>query len=182
MPTLLGAESPTALTGTALVIGGAIGGWLLKVLESHLSQRTAFSFRFRLEKEYERYCDLWEKLVELRRKVGELSEPLGSASNFLFMQHVGDLFNAYQGAVRKGEPFMSSAVYKPAREIVRLAQSILDNERTRHSLIEQRGKCDDQMIAEKQLELDKKNDANNQEIEPLFQEVSAAIRQRVTPK
>ena len=111
-------------------------GWFLKVLSDRMSEKKLFDHRIRLEKEYELYSDLWDKLSELRRAVGQLVEPLSSTSLVRHDKDVINLFNAYQAAVRKGEPFMSSCVLNPASKIATLSRKIISNVGEQQSLSE----------------------------------------------
>jgi hypothetical protein len=40
-----------------VLLGGAVG-WLATLVTNRISSRTSFDHRFRLEKEYDRYCEL----------------------------------------------------------------------------------------------------------------------------
>ena len=70
-----------------------------------MSETTLFDHRLRLEKEYELYTSLWDKLFELRRAVGQLVAPLSDGGVVCHAEQCRALFSAYQELVRKGEPF-----------------------------------------------------------------------------
>jgi len=173
------------LLNAAIAIGSLVIGWFLKVLSDRMSEKALYDHRIRLEKEYGLYSDLWDKLFELRRAVGQLVEPLSSTSEVRHDEQTLELFNAYQAAVRKGEPFMSTSVFGPAKEIATLARKIIHNVGKQQS---PRGRCArglnseaDETCATKRIRLDEENDAAFKEIEELFQSVARAIRLRVSP-
>lgn len=173
--------SPLLLT----IFGGAIG-WFLKMLADRMSEKRLFDHRIRLEKEYGLYSDLWDKLFELRRTVGQLVEPLSSTSEVRHDERTLKLFNAYQATVRKGEPFMSASVFIPARKIVEIARTIMNNVGKQQSFSESCGKAPnpevhDQRLANNRHNLDEENETAFKEIEELFQNVAIAIRRRVSP-
>jgi hypothetical protein len=136
-----------------------------------------------LEKEYALYSDLWDKLFELRRAVGDLVNPLSGTAAVQHGKEALERFNAYQAVVRKGEPFMSPSVYAPAREIVKLARRIIGNIGDHESLSEYAAKGGRaEAVVEKRMRLDEDSDAAFQKSENLFQEVATAIRHRVYPQ
>jgi hypothetical protein len=173
------------LLNAAIAIGSLAIGWFLKVLSDRMSEKALYDHRLRLEKEYGLYSDLWDKLFELRRAVGQLVEPLGSTSEVRHDEQTLDLFNAYQAVVRKGEPFMSTSVFGPARQIATLARKIIGNVGEQQSLHERRAMQlnidTDEKLATEQVCLDEENGAAFKEIEELFQGVARAIRLRVSP-
>lgn len=190
MPICLPTETATSdlsplLLNSAIAIGSLVLGWFLKVLADRMSQRKLFDHRLRLEKEYGLYADLWEKLFELRRAVGQLVSPLGSTGNVDHSAQVWDHFNSYQEAVRKGEPFMSESVLRPAREVVTLARQIRGNAR-KERIIEERldpeqSTENDKELVDRRIELDDDNEAAFKKIDDLFQTIGQAIRRRVSP-
>jgi len=167
---------------TLIAIASLVLGWFLKVLSDRWSERTTFDHRIRLEKEYGLYCDLWEKLFELRRAVGQVVDALSSTGVVRHDKDFVDLFNAYQSVVSKGEPFMSTSVFGPARKILTLAREIGGNIGEQESLSgpSARGANSD-WLATKRSRLDQENTAAFKEIDRLFQEVAVAIRRRVSP-
>ena len=190
MPICLGMETATSDVSSwrlnaAIAIVLLVIGWFLKVLSDRRSQKKLFDHRLRLEKEYGLYSDLWDKLFELRRAVGQLFEPLVGTSAVRHDEQVHDRFNAYQAAVRKGEPFMSTSIFRPAREIAKLARKIMSNIDTQRSLSERREQRlsaeADEKLADKQIRLDEENEASFNSIEDLYQQIAQAIRLRVTP-
>lgn len=173
------------LLNSAIAIGSLVLGWFLKVLADRMSQRRLFDHRLRLEKEYGLYADLWEKLFELRRAVGQLATPLGSPGIADHSTQVEDHFNAYQAAVRKGEPFMTESVFCSAREVVTLARQVMKNDGKQQDIAElrrrdQSSEKDDER-AEAQLKLEEDNDVAFKKIDGLFQTICQAIRRRVSP-
>ena len=144
------------------IFGGVIG-WFLKVLADRMSEKRLFDHRIRLEKEYGLYSDLWDKLFELRRAVGQLVEPLSSTSEVRHDERTLELFNAYQATVRKGEPFMSASIFVHARKIATIARTIIGNVGKQQSLSERcaeepNPKAHDQRLATKRHNLDKENE------------------------
>jgi len=173
------------LLNAAIAIGSLVTGWFLKLFSDRVSRKTLYDHRLRLEKEYGLYSDLWDKLFELRRAVGQLVESSGSTRYVGHDEQVLDLFNAYQATVRKGEPFMNTSVFGPARQVVTLADEIIGNVGKQQSLDERRAKQlnseSDEKLATQQVRLDEKSDTAFKEIEELFQSVAKAIRLRVSP-
>ena len=167
------------------LFGGTILGWILKLLQDRWSHNRLYDHRFRLEKEYERYCDLWDKLFELQRAVSQLVARASSTDVVRHDEHVLQFFNVFQAVVRKGEPFMSKSVYGPARDIVRIVRDIRGNVGEQEVLSERRTeKLDmqiDEKIADEIFQLEKANLAAFKDVERLFQDVSQAIRVRVMP-
>ena len=173
------------LLNSAIAIVSLVLGWFLKVLADHMSQRKLFDHRLRLEKEYGLYADLWEKLFELRRSVGQLILPLESTGDVDHGAQVKDHFDAYQSAVRKGEPFMSASVFSPAREVVTLTRKIMGNIKNKQSINERRERKQstepNEALAVRQIELDENSEAAFEKINDLFKTIGQAIRDRVTP-
>ncbi len=190
MPVCLATETITLDPGSlplnaAIPILTLVIGWFLKVLWDRRSQRTLFDHRLRLEKEYGLYSDLWEKLFKVRRALGQVVEQLGSTSNVRHDQQVLDLFNDYQLAVRKGEPFMSPSVFMPAREIATLARTIIENIGKQQSLDKLRERESNSDVKDKcttdLIRLDEDSRAAFTKIDELTQSVAQAIRHRATP-
>jgi hypothetical protein len=175
-------ESLYALGGTIL---GLILAGVFKLFHDRTSQKRLYDHRLRLEKEYERYCDLWDKLFELRRCVGQMTDSLSTNNVEWQGAFISQLFNQFQDAVRKGEPFMSQSVYEPCRDIVRLARGVNENARRQDDLqVRRREGLDlrsDEKITDEQSRLDEEIRAASEELDRLFQDVSKAIRDRVTP-
>ena len=179
------ADADISWVTVGLTAGSIAFGWLLKALTDWVSQRRLFEHRLRVEKEYELYSDVWDKLFEMQRAVGQIVQPFGSTANVQHNEDVIQAFNAYQSSVRKSEPFMKSSIYKPARKIVELAGEIIGNVRSQKRIEEQRTDhisiSQDQELADKQIELDNDSDAKFEEIKHLFEQVAQRIRQRVSP-
>jgi hypothetical protein len=167
---------------TLVAIGSLVIGWFLKVLSDRWSERSTFDHRLRLEKEYGLYCDLWDKLFELRRAAGQLVESLSNSSAVRHDKDFIALFNAYQSVVSKGEPFMSTTVFRPARRILTLAREISGNIESQESLSHPSARgAGSEWLATERERLDQKNSAAFTEIDRLFQDVATAIRQRISP-
>jgi hypothetical protein len=175
---LLAVEDPSVLEKIFLVLLGGTLGWLATLVTNRISSNADFANRFRLEMEYDRYCDLWEKLFRLRRSVADLHGSLEGRRYVSHKEEIDQAYNAYQQAVRNGEPFMSKSVYDPARAIVMLSIRIINN---CDKILELEQHSDRETTADKCIALDHDSDAKIQEIESLFENVSAAIRKRVTP-
>lgn len=186
--------SALLLTGDEILaatsaIGGIIVGWALHELSNRWSARRLFDHRVRLEKEYSLYVDLWEKLFELRRNLGAVFETVSTAGGLPPSDDsITECFNACQAIVRKGEPFMSSLVFVPAREIVTLAREIINNLgkiralNRRDEAVRIRPDTDaEEKRAETKIQLEDENDVSFQRLEELYEHVSRAVRARVTP-
>ncbi|HTQ38415.1 MAG TPA: hypothetical protein VMJ32_05280 [Pirellulales bacterium] len=161
-----------------LVLLGGLLGWLATLVTNRVSGHSQFDYQFRLEKEYARYCDLWKKLFLLRRAIGSLIETLGGGRTVSHKDEVTKLFNTYQKAVRFGEPFMDTSVHDPARAIIQSCLRIINN----IDSVQELQQIDDRETKKaewKQLRED--TEMKFQEIDKLFDEVSAAIKKRVTP-
>ena len=129
---------------------------------------------------------MWDKLFELRRAVDQLVTGLSSTNVVHFDEkEVMQFRNAFQAAVRKGEPFISKSVYEPARRVVKIVGDIFFNVDQQEKLNERRAeKLDpqtDEKIAGDILKLEKENIAALKDVERLFQDVSHAIKDRVMP-
>lgn len=190
MPICMATETATSdlsplLLNSAIAIGSLVLGWFLKVLADRMSQKRLFDHRLRLEKEYGLYADLWDKLFELRRAVGQLVSPVESDGNVDHSAQVWEHFNSYQEAVRKSEPFMSESVLRPAREVVTLGWQIRGNAKKYQSINERRARGqsteDDEALADGQFKLEEDNGAAFEKIDDLFKTISKAIRRRVSP-
>lgn len=190
MPICMATETTTPdlwplLPNFAIALFWILIGWLLKVLADWISQRKLFDHRLRLEKEYGLYADLWDKLFELRRAVGQLVSPLESDGNVDHSAQVWEHFNSYQEAVRKSEPFMSESVLRPAREVVTLAWQIRGNAKKYQSINERRARAqsteDDEALAGGLFKLEENNEAAFEKIDDLFKTIGKAIRRRVSP-
>ena len=188
MPILLAVETAASevspmLLNASIAIGSLVIGWFLKVLSDSISQETLFDHRLRLEKEYGLYSEMWDKLFDLRRAIGQLVEPLGSTADVRHDNDLLPIFNAYQSAVRKGEPFMRPSIYDPARKIAHLARQIISDTGKQGEIEKRRkgnvGTSEDEKPADQQISLDNRADLAFKDIEQLFQQVAKAIRQRV---
>jgi hypothetical protein len=165
---------------TAAVVGSGLFGFLGGALLQRWSANRLFDHRLKLEKEYSLYADVWEKLFELRRDLG------GMLQAEVSRDIAADRINAFQAVVRRNEPFMTTSIYNPAREIVRRAREILNNEDKVRAIDEAhpasvRGRsfADDQQHADTQIRLDDENETSFGEIERLYQVIFSAIRARV---
>ena len=164
------------------LLTGAVSGWFGKYIQDRISAKRLFDHRIRLEKEYALYSELWDKLFELRRAVNQLVETLGSTNVVRHDKQIIDLFNAYQGIVSRGEPFMSASVFTPARRILSIARQIISNTGEKEYLSESvTGGSDPNWVTAEQCKLDRESDTGIKEIEELFQEVAKSIRRRVSP-
>ncbi len=164
-----------------LVIIGAFLG----MVATWLSQKRLLVYRLRVEKEYQLYTDLWDKLFELRRAVHSLVEPLCSTATVDHGKDALAAFNAYQTAVHKGEPFMCAKVYGPAREITTLGRNVFGNIGKQIETDKERaGRIrtdEDEKLADRELKLDGENIAALKELEGLFKQIKQAVRNSVRP-
>ena len=172
------------LLNAVIAICSLVIGWFLKVLSDSKSQMMLFDHRLRLEKEYGLYSDLWDKLFELRRAVGDLIASLRTTNTVRHSEQLPELFNAYQQVVHKGEPFMSPSIYGPAREVVTLVRTIIDNVKDQQHIKNRREKepsaAADKKCADELIRLNKENKSAFRSIEDLYQQIAKVIRHRVT--
>jgi hypothetical protein len=183
---LLATADATLTTFSA--IGGIVLGWLLNEFSNRWSAKRLFDHRARLKKEYSLYVNLWDKLFDIRSILGEVIEPLSMLGGP--PPKDGDItkcFNAFQAAVRSGEPSMSTSVFTPAREITSLAREIIRNLGKLRALDEReegvpkiRNDEADEQLADRKIQLDEEIETSFDEIERLYQTVSRAIRERVS--
>ena len=188
MPICLATGSVTSdhsiLAQAAIAFGLLVLGWFFKVVWDGMSQKRLFDHRLRLEKEYGLYSDLWEKLFELRRALSQIVEPLQSSGDVRHDNQILDFFNAYNSAVNKGEPFMSTSVFGPAKEVRTLARKIMSNvERERALGKRRKGPMDenDGKLAEEQFKLENDSISAFEKINDLSPGIAQAIHRRVTP-
>jgi hypothetical protein len=169
-----------------MFFGGTVLGWFLKLIADQFSASRHYDHRFRLEKEYERYCDLWDDLFELRRSVVQLVDSLGDTSDQPHSDQAIPLFNEFQQSVHKGGPFMSESVNVPARNMATTVRKLCKNFGKQKALEARRTEDvkfeKDEAIAERLWQLDEENTAALEDIERLYKDVSQAIRNRVTPR
>ncbi len=170
------------MLNATIAIVSLLIGWILKEISDRMSEKRLFDHRIRLEKEYGLYSDLWDKLFELRRAVGQLVNSLSSTNTVCHAKDFFNLFNAYQAAVRKGEPFMDTSIFDPANKIATIARRINYNLGKQESLSEPSTRGSDFEALETEfIRFDEEIDDDFKEIERLFECVSIAIRQRVNP-
>ena len=104
------ASNPHSILVNAVVaIVSGLTVFVLKVIADRRSEKVLFDHRLRLEKEYKLYSDLWEKLFELRRAVGQMVSSFDNTASVRHDEQICETFNAYQGVVSRGEPFMSES-------------------------------------------------------------------------
>jgi hypothetical protein len=168
-------------------IGGAALVFVVQWLNNRASQTRSFDQRLRLEKEYQVYTGLFERLFQLRGVLGnllsdEFTEPHSPHENVL------EAFNGYRAAVRHGEPFIHTAVLTPAREIDAIAGEILFNEdRARRSQRQKENasrfitpELREQLVTQ-QIQINEESEQSFKSIDELFEKVSREIRARVGP-
>jgi len=185
MPFDIEIASTNTLVNTLYSLSLIAFGWVLKTITDRASEKQRLEHRLRVEKEYEIYSNLWDKLFEVRRAVGALTNPIDNPGDAQYRNNVRSIIDAYQSIVRKGEPFMKLSVYEPAREIVRLARRIIgaidDKTEIGKLRTEDVGTPTDMKYAEQQKEFRMSANAAFGEIDQLFEQVKQAIRQRVSP-
>jgi hypothetical protein len=121
---------PFAVTETSAWIGvggglvGIVVGWFLKLLSDSWSHRRTFDQRLRLEKEYQLYAELWEKMFDVRRTIGTAISPFTDSEDAPSDDAILKAFNGYQSVVRRGEPFFSASVYGPSRKASLLSRQM----------------------------------------------------------
>lgn len=156
-------------------------------ISTFVSQRRAFEHRVRLEHEYQIYRDLWEKLFEARRRVGQAGTPtLSDSSNVEYdEEEVVKSFNEFRTAVRKGEPFMLQSVFDHSQKIAESMlviirgvgkQTQIEKRQIAHWSSNLSGKDGDSLA-----DIDNERAAAQQEIDRLFEVVARDISNRVSP-
>jgi hypothetical protein len=172
-----------AMRELAMLLLGSLLGWFGRVRADKIQRRGLFDHRLRLEKEHETYADLWERLFEFRRTAHRIVDPLQEGIQGNPQQEFVEAFNAFQGVVRRNEPFIVPQVYEPARAIVAQGWAIVAASKQIRMLDEHRSVVRDcgshEPIANKMMEEDKEQQEALEEIDPLFPQVKDAIRQRI---
>jgi hypothetical protein len=166
-----------------LVLGGLIG-WLGRFWADRMQRRELFDHRLRLEKEYQIYAELWDRLFEFKRSMHDAFDSVKGGNVETSWPQLADTFNAFQAVVRRNEPFMAPRVFGPANEIVTLGHRIESMHKRLQRLEERRRRITDdeaaEKAAEKQCAADTEQERAMDEIDRLFSEVRDAIRQRIT--
>lgn len=167
------------------LIGGVLG-WLGKYWADRLQRQELFDHRLRIEKEYQIYTDLWDKLFEFRRAVHGIVDTLQRDAEEDPHKRYVDTFNAFQAVVRRNEPFIYPSVYEPSRTIVEKGRTISSALQRIKSLDDYRNRIRDldadEQAAEKQIAEDENQEQAAEQIDRLFPQVCDAIRSRITPK
>ncbi len=170
-----------------MLLLGALLGWLGRVWADRIQGRELFDHKLRLEKEYQIYTDLWDKLFEFRRSASRIvdtvqivdasQEGIQADPYQIFVES----FNALQAVVRRNEPFIAPKVWEPAKAIVSQGRVI---SRQRDQLNQRRASIQDDeanaQLANKMLEEGEKQQMAIEEVDRLFPLVKDAIRHRIT--
>ncbi|MDZ7618135.1 MAG: hypothetical protein U1E05_14110 [Patescibacteria group bacterium] len=166
-----------------LVLGGLIG-WLGRFWADRMQRRELFDHQLRLEKEYQIYAELWDRLFEFKRTMHDAFDSVGGGNVENPWQQFADTFNSFQAVVRRNEPFMAPRVFAPANEIVTQGHRIDSIHKRLLGLDEYRSRVKDdeadEKAAEKQCAADTEREHAMDEIDRLFPKVRDAIRQRIT--
>lgn len=167
----------------AMLLLGGLLVWLGRVWAERAQRRELFDHKLRLEKEYQIYCDLWEKLFEFRRAAHGLVDALQEGAQGDPWQEFLDSFDAYQAVVRRNEPFIAPAIYGPARAIVKQGRAIESSTRQLRRLDERRNRLGDwkrdERMADRMVDTDNERQSAMQQIERLFPQVKDAIQKRI---
>lgn len=165
-----------------LLLGGLFG-WLGRVYAERLHRRELFDHQLRLEKEYQIYSDLWERLFDFRIAAHGLVDSLQDRVHENAHGTFIDTFNAYQAVVRRNEPFIVPPVFQPARAIVSYGRAIAMTTLDLGELHKQRERCRDWAAADqfvdKMIGTDQEREEAVEEIDRLFEEVKDAIQKRI---
>ena len=168
----------------AMLLLGAMVGWLARVWADRIQGRELFDHKLRLEKEYQIYTDLWDKLFEFRRNAHAIVDPLQEGIPGDPWEAFVESFNVFQGVVTRNEPFIAPKVWEPARAIVSQGRVIAAAARDHDELSERRASIQDyeadEQLANKMIEENQKQQAAIDEVERLFPLVKDAIRHRIT--
>jgi len=172
------------MTEIAMLLLGGLVGWFGRYWAGRVERREMFDHRLRLEKEYQIYTELWEKLFEFRRAAHGFVDPLQQGIEGDRHQSFVDAFNAFQAEVRRNEPFIVQQVFEPARAIVSEGWAIVSASRRLEMLDQRRVRVRclkaDEQIADEQYEEDDNQRQAVQEIDRQFPAVKDAIRNRIT--
>ncbi len=166
-----------------LLIGGFLG-WVGRYWADRLQRQGLFDHRLRIEKEYQIYAELWEKLFAFRIAAHGLVDPLQEGVQEDPLQKYFNAFNAFQAVVCRNEPFIFAQVFEPANAIVTQGR-VIDSARKRIKSLEEyrdrtRDPAADERVAEKQLAEDDNQQKAIQEIDRVFPQVCDAVRSRIT--
>ncbi len=168
-------------------IGILLLGWLLGVFgrlwTERIQQRASFDHRLRLEKEYQTYAELWDRLFEFKRSMHEAFDSVGGGNVETSWPQLADTFNSFQAVVRRNEPFIVPRVFGPANEIVTQGHRIESIHKRLQTLEEHRSRVKDdeadEEAAGKMYAADMEQERAMGEIDRLFPEVRDAIRERI---
>jgi len=169
---------PNVVPGLLVLAGTVIGtvlGYALKTLEGRAARRQLFDHQLRLEKEYQIYAELWDRLLVLVRDTGVIVQTVGDASDAGTLEAFINEFDAYQTSVRRNEPFIHESIYGPAKRILTLGRQIHDTLRRIERAGNRRGTVDE-------VKEEEDNQARSDEIGELAKQVNTAIRQRIGPR
>jgi hypothetical protein len=155
---------------------GIIVGWALKSCSDYWLHRKAFDQRLRLEKEYQLYLDLWDKLFDFRRTIGTAMNWGTHPEDMPSDDELRRVFNDLQAAVRRGEPFYSAAIATSAGKTTLPARQLLQNLRDIYHLNRQAN--DD---GERVHRMEDENKELFAAFEMEFNAIRTSIRQRVGP-
>jgi len=173
-----------AMGELGMLLLGALVGWLARVWADRVQRRELFDHKLRLEKEYQIYADLWEKLFEFRRCAHGFVDPLQQGARADPWEPFVESFNAFQGVVSRNEPFIAPKVWEPARAIVSQGHVIAGAAQHHDELGQRRASIQDyeadERLADKMIDEHQKQQAAIEEVERLFPLVKDAIRHRIT--
>ncbi len=168
-------------------IGFLLLGWLLamfgRLWTERIQQGVSFDHRLRLEKEYQIYAELWDRLFEFRQIADAVVNKRPHEAVEDPRQCFAAIFDAFQAVVRRNEPFIVAQVFGPARHIVTQGRVIDAVYKRLQTLEEHRSRVKDdeadEQAAGKMCAADMEQERAMWEIDRLFPEVRDAIRQRI---
>lgn len=171
--------------GFALIVIGGLIGWAGKYVNDLFQRQELFDHRLRIEKEYQIYTELWEKLFEFRIAAHGLVDDISEAAEW---KDPSDQFfaslNKFQAIVRRNEPFIHESILTPSDAIVLNGRAIANASNRVARLDEYRVKirnpeAEEKVVEKKAATRESQRDAVK-EIDEQFPKVCETIRKRMS--
>ncbi len=175
-----------AMKELGLLLLGTLFGWLLNFWADRRQRLELFDHRLRIEKEYQIYVDLWDKLFDFKIAAHDLVETLQIGAPEDPQGDYIKTFNAFNRAVCRHEPFIHPNVYEPSRTILRQGRAIIWSSQELTELQKRREHArdltEDERVADKLIAEDQTQQVAMDGIDKEIPEVCSAIRGRIGPR
>lgn len=187
----LATDTTPTISAILFVLLGGLLTWAGQLITQRVSRTDEFDKRMRLDKEYALYGDVWEKLFNLRRAMGEYADLSFQNSDSTGNAHTkfADVLVEYEDSITHNEPFIHSSVLPLAQQVLDDVRQILFNERRNNRLDKQSAfACKHGETVEQGELRDQKQENLETETQHLLDNIragikmiSAAMRDRVGP-